>query len=204
MEVNQIAAMHRNISLGKRLVSEHPEIADMYRRGHTYTEIVRTLGLSENYGVNDSIAERAVGSALRGYSGRKGYGGYSGLISRNELEELLINHKKRCGEKVRDERKGVHSLTKDEIREATYKGMKSLGHTPWNREEETFIIYLSLISEYQHLSGAHKGSPDYHKIADRLNNTYHYRTNIRTPLAVLRKAKRLSKLFTASSQCRKG
>ncbi|MBS3092135.1 hypothetical protein J4466_01810 [Candidatus Pacearchaeota archaeon] len=200
MEIRQIAAMAKNIDLGNILREEYPQIADIRREGATYLEIARILELPSRYHIKESTAEKAVGSALRGYHGDSRRKEYSGLMSKKELKDLSFKCRKRGGEMVRDNKLGVHSLTKDEIRKATYKGMKSLGHIPWSREEETFIIYLSLISEYQHLNGVHKGTPNYHKIADRLNNAYHYMVNIRTPLAVLRKAKRLSKLLTAFSQ----
>ncbi len=91
----QYFAMKKSIELGRILQREHPEIAELFRRGNTLVEIVEELSLESKYGVNQNAASAAVQRAISGYAGN--YSGidfeYEGLIEEDERIRIGKEHK---------------------------------------------------------------------------------------------------------------
>ncbi len=118
----QIAAINVAAKVGKLLQVEHPEIANLYREGHTRPEIVDLRGLNKVYGITPQNAVSAVCFALRGYDGNDRCEEYAGLLEESELATLCKEHRSESGEKMAAEGSGLFSLTQEETR-----ANKSLG-----------------------------------------------------------------------------
>ena len=119
----QIIAITAATRLGKKLVVDHPEIADLYRAGKTLPDIVQELDILSEYDVRTSqVAEYGVRLALRGYDG--GFGdlinvkSYEGLITDSEeLEDLCLAHQTEGGHEAHRRGVGVHGMSTEERRE---------------------------------------------------------------------------------------
>lgn len=110
----QIAAIKRTIYLARRLQKDHPEIADLYRKGNYQPEIVNLLSLCKEYNVTEAIARSAVGVALRGYKDNSRESGFEGLLNELELSELFNQHQSQHAIDLYLEGRGVCSLTPEE------------------------------------------------------------------------------------------
>ena len=121
----QRRAIISSIDLGKILQQEHPEIADLYRKGNGQEEIVRLKEFHKEYDKSIPIARGGVQRALAGH--KKGFERepYEGLIPKEERDELEEEQRQKgrkkgqikCGEIARDEGKGIFSLSFEERRE---------------------------------------------------------------------------------------
>lgn len=192
MNKSQLIAMRTNIRLGKKLQNSYPEILDLYIAGNTRLDIARLLKISDKFEINERGAENSIGYALRGYSGRL-FTPYCGMTDEDELNRLAKEHMVNAGFRLRDEKRGIHSLSRDELRHASRKGAISLGRVSWEDDEKDLAYNLSLDRGYYYTNGKHKGQPDYRIIAQELNKKKHYGKNVRTPLAVRRMADKVKK-----------
>lgn len=118
-----------NIELGRTLHVTHPEIAELYRQGHTRSDIADELGVSGVYGVSKNVAISAVGFALRGYEGHLEWVSldrYNGLLSDEELDRIAIEHNRECGKVIGQEMYekgiGIHGRSTEERSAAGRKG----------------------------------------------------------------------------------
>lgn len=194
IHLGQIIAIKRTIKLAERLQQEHPEIAEMYRLGEFYAEIVRYLNLCETYGVTESIAKSATGLALRGYGGGKRFEGFKGLISDEEQKQLWEMHQKRHGYGLVAHKKGIHAQNNTTRLEATILGLAKQGKVPWKPREETegycryseqeYLFMLAKSQDYHHKTSKVKGKLDLWKIAKKINEIYHNGASVRNWVSV--------------------
>jgi len=173
----QMKAISGSISLGRQLQIEHPEIADMYRKGDFQPEIARKLNLT----LNDKLAKEVVGIALRGHDGGFGTLAFRGLIDRTELEELARKHQVERGKQsgldnyeaglgihnrppeqiIEDarnagiishqKRKGIHGRTPEQMTEHAIRANIAKGVTVWIPREETDTYSRFSEVEYAYL-----------------------------------------------------
>lgn len=134
----QIGAIRRTIRLGLTLQHDHPEIAELYKQGHTQRDISEILKLQSEYGASESLAENAISRAITGHSGGFDVKPYEGLISTVERERLAREHKEESGrlsgilyghlggKKLYEEKRGVHSFSKEDRRRTGRKGGNKL------------------------------------------------------------------------------
>jgi|SRR3989338_6756512 len=104
------------------------EIAVMYRAGKSQREIFGELCLNHAYGVNECIAHRALGFAIRGYEPpekcRMHLPAYEGLINRKELKYLSEKHRLNAGNLMKEKGIGIHGLSREELADAGRKSGK--------------------------------------------------------------------------------
>lgn len=169
---NQVRALQLVRKIGDRLVSDHPEIADLYRQGddfRTYLKVAEQyLSEAEQF---PQVASRAVGYAVRK------------LILQEELAEI---RRKRRAQQLEDIFDGFDSKQfREHCRNAANRRhelgigvdtdamVTARGRTPWSEDEKQYALNLSNNPAYQHQDGQHKGRPDYELIALALNIKYH-------------------------------
>lgn len=157
-----IAAMLRAQNLGRTLQDEHPEMAEMYRKGLSYREIAENLGLAKKYGIKLRSAISIVHFGIVGTRGLLGEGGYDGLIKdQKEIERLGNEHQDMGGE-----------LGKT-------RGPIALGYLPWSDEEKGAAYRL-----YRH------SDLTYSEIAQEMNTSFHGSKSVRTKQAFKRMLER--------------
>jgi len=199
MDRKIILAIKRGIKLGKVLRDEHPEIRNMYAPDengnvrHNQLDIIKFLGLREEYRVTQRIAENAIGYALRGYKGREG--SYNGLATQEEMSRWYKLHMKEEGRKKRENKVGFNSHSNEERRGFYLQGLKKMGFTLWNNDERMFAFKLYTDERYFHPNGRGNasGKPDYLLIAKEINRVCHGGKEIRTGNAVKRQIQEIKK-----------
>ncbi len=161
----QIKAILKEIELGRRIQEEIPEIAEDYQGGMSQPKIVEKYQIQERYNVNWAIATKAVSNAIRGSNGMLEIEPYEGLITdTNRLKEIAKEHRSySCsinGAKMRDEGRGLFSITKEERiaigREsgrANYK--KKIGIHAMTIEQRRELGRKSGILTYRKKTGLH-------------------------------------------------
>lgn len=112
LEREQLFALFSEIKLGLTIQRDHPEIAGWWRNGVFVPEIVNHLGLCEQYGVTQKVAEESVRFSLSGHDGRA-EPKYGGLISDEEERAKIaqihvVNNGVINGKYIRDKKLGVH------------------------------------------------------------------------------------------------
>jgi hypothetical protein len=131
----QVWAIKKSLQIGEELIKNNPEIADMYRSGHSQAEIVENLSLAKKYSISDIIARVSVSNALRGYEGHLEEildHNYEGLLGNDELDIIKQEHNIYGGEKGgkaslqkrRDNRIGIHGLSTEQLSENGKRGGK--------------------------------------------------------------------------------
>ena len=110
MSSEQIGAIRHSIEIGKRLIIDHPEIAEWYRDGMSHSGIAESLDVKGNYGIlNDKVAESSIYRAITGHAGGFETEPYNGLIQNlDELAELKHKHRAEGGRKAVELGKGAH------------------------------------------------------------------------------------------------
>ena len=191
----QIGAIHHSVRIGKQLVNDHPEIAELYRGGMTHPGIAEILDVKGNYGISsDIVAVTSIYHAIKGHAGGFGTESYDGLISDlDELAGLEYEHYAKNGRKAAELGLGIHGRNPETgeryVVESGKKaaelglGIHSL-QTSWSKEETEYAHLLSLEPEFQHQKGPHKGKGDYKTIAQVLNEDYHNGEDVRNANAV--------------------
>lgn len=178
LTAHQIRAIQLIKKIGNRLASEHPEIADLYRRGenfHTYIKIAESyLDEVEQF---PQVASRAVGYAVRK------------LLPQDELAEIRRQRRTKHLEDLFDgfdsEKFRAHCRNAAKQRHTLDTGVdtdamvSARGRTPWSDDEKQHALVLSNSPDYQHKEGSGKGWPDYELIALALNIIYHGCSEIR-------------------------
>ena len=116
MAPEQISAIKRSIEIGSLLVNDHPEIAELYRGGMTYSGIAARLDVKREYDISsDKVAVTSIYHAITGHAGGFGTESYDGLIS--DLDELTrLEHEhyaeygRMGGRKSAELGKGIHAI----------------------------------------------------------------------------------------------
>jgi len=107
---DQIGAIRHSVRIGSLLVNDHPEIAELYRGGMSYSEIAENLDVKVKYGIpSDRVSRNSIRYAITGHTGSFGTGPYDGLIQNlDELAELEHEHRAENGRKTAAEGTGIH------------------------------------------------------------------------------------------------
>ena len=206
----QVSAIRQSIKLGRTLKEDHPEIAVIYGY-HPQRDIPKMLDIQSEYGVGDNVAVSGVHHAINGHEEGFGIEGYVGLITdEGEREWLGREHNVQSGQKLYEQRIGVHGRTAEQHSEDSQKGGQTTyeeglgvhgrtakqhsedgrkgaiakGQTPWSDEEKEFAYMLSQEQEYQHPKGPHRGKPNNELITLELNIQYHDCKEVRSNRAV--------------------
>lgn len=177
----QAVAVRLIKAMGSRLVSEHPEIAEMYKDPSVrLIDIAKKVFPPEEVEQFPDIYGKAVGWAIRKLNP---------AVVQNELTQqhrrhigkLIFNPDKpgfaeQCKEaaRVRHELHGVDA-------EAMVRGR---GREPWTLAERNLIEDLMTDPNFQHHGGAINGTPNYEKIAQELNRLFHDSKEVRTSNSV--------------------
>jgi hypothetical protein len=192
---DQISAIKHSIEIGKQLVNDHPEIAELYRDGMTHSGIAARLDVKREYDISsDKVAVTSIYHAITGHAGGFGTESYDGLISDlDELAGLEYEHYAKNGRKAAELGLGIHGRNPETgeryVVESGKKaaelglGIHSL-QTSWSKEETEYAHLLSLEPEFQHQKGSWKGKGDYKTIAQVLNKEYHNGEDVRNADAV--------------------
>ncbi len=184
------AGVRQAVEVGRRIQEFFPAVAEDYRGGKAYRIMAQQYGFAEFFRVGEGVAASAVRCAIIGHSGGFHNLAYSGLIEdASELEMLCREHRSRessrkgkiVGKKLFLEKRGMHSLTHEQLSEAgragAYKSVAARGKVPWNGIEQTeygvlteieYACELAFTPEYQK-----DGRTDNKKIAQRLNEHFH-------------------------------
>ena len=199
MAPEQISAIKRSIEIGSLLVNDHPEIAELYRGGMTYSGIAARLDVKREYDISsDKVAVTSIYHAITGHAGGFGTESYDGLIS--DLDELTrLEHEhyaeygRMGGRKSAELGKGIHAINPETGERYVVEGGRiggrisgrktalARGQTLWREEETGYAHLLSLEPEFQHQKGPNKGKGDYKTIAQVLNEDYHNGEDVRSP-----------------------
>ena len=88
MSSEQHSAIRHSIEIGKRLVIDHPEIAELYRDGMSYPGIAESLDVKRNYGASDDVARNSIYHAITGHAGGFNTEPYDGLIQNFQMKPI--------------------------------------------------------------------------------------------------------------------
>lgn len=133
LDPSQVAGIQFSVMLGHQLKEQHPEIADLYRRGKSLTELEQYLQLVTRFGIKPKTAQAALRYAICGYDGTLDvarHDAYLGLIpDPNERREIAKAHNRDSsriqGLKNKENKVGFFSITTEERREIGRKsGLK--------------------------------------------------------------------------------
>lgn len=103
MTPKQHGAVYHAVRIGRILVNDHPEIAGMYRKGMTYSEIADNLNVEVEYDASKEVARNSIYCAIRGHDCSIG-AKYGGLIpSLDELAGLEHEHYVENGKKQQNQ-----------------------------------------------------------------------------------------------------
>ena len=202
MTPKQHGAVYHAVRIGRILVNDHPEIADMYRKGMSYSEIAENLDVEVEYDASKEVAKNSIYRAIRGHEGSIG-AKYGGLIS--DLDELVGLEHEHYVENGKKAAKSINQETGERyVVEGARKGGRKIVElrlgiyslqTLWREVETESAYLLSLDPYYQHQKGANKGKGDWKEIAEVLNDDYHGGKEIRSAVSVRNKLYEYRKSF---------
>ena len=124
LAIEQIAAIKRDLQLGRTLQIEHPEIADKYRNGQFIHLIAEEINIQKEYETSYDSAVNSARNALVGHRGGFGAESYQGLLSLEESASLGKEHNRAAGLARYEEKSGVHGRTPKEMSEDGREGGK--------------------------------------------------------------------------------
>ena len=114
----QISAIVNSRRSARVIQRAHPEIANFYRKGHSYSQIASQIGIAKDYGISQSTANVIICMAIKGYNEDYGIPALEGLIPKDELSRLtkahMIASSKQNGKDSFERRVGVHAQTPEE------------------------------------------------------------------------------------------
>ena len=169
-----LSAISMAADLGRRIQSDHAEVVAMYRRFTPLSTMVRRLGLMKGYGVSERIARNAIEYALRGFPGAYRVASYEGLITdSDELKAIVSGYRKKTGNRLKREKKGLCGLTKEEQRKAAIAGAKAVGWIVFTKRETECAFRLCADRRFCYESGPHNGKPKLELVAQELNKRFH-------------------------------
>lgn len=159
----QIAAIKYKPQNAADLARENPSIAEDYRSGMKVMDIVDKYDVQRRFPVTRLTAWSIVTEALKN------------LIPAEELVTLGKQHKTDSLDFHRKENKkngkGAPYLSREKLQEASLKGARAQGFTPWSLEEITDAISLTQNKSYR-------------EIAEILNDKYHPNTRPRSKASI--------------------
>jgi hypothetical protein len=126
LEDRQLGAMARATRLGRTLQEDHPEMASLYRSGVSLIKLVERLEIESEYHVSHSIARSGVYSALVGHNGEGNIPSYKGLVTKKEIKEIGLEHKREAGREGVKVKRGIHARSAAQVkRDAGYAGRRA-------------------------------------------------------------------------------
>lgn len=102
---------------------------------------------------------------------------------RNWWARLSLEQRREHGKRLHKRGVGIHKLTSAEKREAAFKGLETLGITPWSQEEDSYLLDVLKSSDYVLTAGAVK-KRDYSRINEEVNKRFHNGHPTRTKNAI--------------------
>jgi len=125
MEVNtrelnpsQIGAVIHSVRQARIIRQEHPEVADKYRLGQTYSLIAKDIGNIEGR----AVMTESVCFAIKGFRGGFGFDAFEGMIEESELSQLARDHRVNSRKDFFRKGKGIFSLSEEDKRRASVNG----------------------------------------------------------------------------------
>ncbi len=180
-------AIVKSIEFGKVIQEKIPEVAIDFRSGKSLTEIVSERKIGHLFGLSPNVSRRSLRYALSGYYGDfspSSFDSYSGLLSSEEIEEIVKQHRTNSG-RVNGKLAAKNGNLNQ--RRAAF----ARGATPWRNwvvgenycvySEKQYAFDLSKLEKYQRQGQQFHSNT---KIAQRLNEVYHHGKQIRTENAV--------------------
>jgi len=166
LTVEQVAAIRFREKIGKALLTDFPnEIRSMWVNEYPWRDIADELDLRRRFPAKDNTLKGAISYAVKELFGDK-----------SERLELCRLHLQNRGTECYRKRQGVHGLTKEELIEASGRGMVSQGKTNWSDSETKTLMDIVNHEDY-------KLSPNrrsWNKIVGKLNEDYHVGEPVRT------------------------
>jgi hypothetical protein len=184
-------AFERSAKIGKLLQTDHPEIADLYRKGHILREIAKQLDIASKYHLPEEEAIFAVSKALSGHIGNSSSDNYKGIMPPREKRALSRAHISIAARRTMN---SINPKTGHKVSvERGRKTSRDRGFTLWilKREEIDngslcciileieFAYLLSQLPEYQFGTRTNN-----ELIADVLNERYHSGNKVRDRYSV--------------------
>lgn len=149
----QMAAIRLADKAGLSIASDCPEIADDYRAGKTISEIAADYMIEDRYGLTYSVAQTAVGRALRE------------LIDESELARIEFEHHSACGKlkgrELYENKGGAFSLTPDRRSEISREAGRISGRKTYEEGKGIFSISPERRSEISRETGKATGNMTY-------------------------------------------
>ncbi len=211
----QKKAFRLSLKIGRQIQDDFPNIGNEYINGKTLAELVSDHNLVNKYSVSVKVAEAAVLIAIKGFTPKPGLEelvGFAGLITDPHLLEAvgkrhITDSAKKIGARMRDEKRGVFSLSLEAQKEIGKRSGKALyenrlgvharpmeermeyikkavlarGVRLFTDDEKKAILELSTNPDYQNST---RSKINAEKIARKINSDYHEGKEIMKPLQV--------------------
>ncbi len=184
----QAAAVKHSKRIAEELVIEHPEIADLYRQGLSYSEIAAQI-IPNVMAEYPNIAPKAVGYAVRSINNPEEQKVLTSAHRQATLETTIGDRMSRENRKVW---KRAQKKRTEEYGAPTNELIRGRGQTPWDEAQKMMLTQLLADAQYK----KENGTPDYASIAHQLNTRLHNGKPVRTSKSLgnyVRDLKRKSK-----------
>ncbi len=110
----QLGAIRRARNLGRRLRDELPEIAEEYRAGAEFGDIVERHDIVATYGETEEVSRQAIHYVLHGAKRFGSQRGFRGLLRVAELREIRRQKRVRLGRRTYEEGRALFAATEEE------------------------------------------------------------------------------------------
>ena len=195
-EARRYYAIIKAIEFGKIIQERIPEVAIDFRSGKSLTNIVSERKIGHLFGLSPNVARTSLRYALSGYYGDfspSPFDSYSGLLSSEEIEEIVKQHRTDSGKvygKLAAKNGNLNQRRAAIARGATLWRNWVVGENYCVYNEKQYAFDLSKLEKYRR-----QGQPFHSntRIAQRLNEVYHHGKQIRTENAVGCVLKRMKK-----------
>ena len=177
----RILAIQLVEKISQQLITEHPEITELYEDpSNRLIDIAYNFFPKEYVDQYPEVCSKAVGLAIRQLNSEKKQVDLT-KEHRQRLAEINFNlGSQEFIEQCKEAAKKRHELHGVDT-EAMIRGR---GREPWNLAEKALVNDLINNPDFQHQAGSIKGTPNYQKIAEELNQLFHEEENIRTSNSV--------------------
>jgi hypothetical protein len=194
-EQGKLLAIKLSVKLGEELRDPKYNVGNAYVRGFSQKALAKVLKkIPEFSQYEEETLAHASRYALIGNDDDRIGPVYNGSMSRAVYDEHSRRHRVESGKSSgllgKKEKRGVHGLNRDELKECAIKGAISRGETPWTREEIAQVLQLSLLEIFKE-----RNKIAYGPIAQALNDRFYQGKNVRTNVSVREALRRLERSF---------